>query len=102
LHAFRLPGEPPGETKSIVELALGFEQRLSGLVCDDVGEVITVFADQLIPFEEALGASSWVDFAEGLEGFVGSLDGGIGIFGDVVGGCCPDFTVAWVYCWCCQ
>ena len=51
LNTLRLTSKPPGEAKSIVELALRFEEWLSGLVRDNVGQVIAVIADQLIPFQ---------------------------------------------------
>jgi hypothetical protein len=75
---------------------LSFKEWFSSLVGDDIGQVVTVLADQRIPLEETLGASSWVDFAESLEGFVGGFDGGVGVFCDVVGCCCPYFAVTWV------
>ena len=97
LHPLGLAGEPPSETQRIVELALGLRQRLAGLVGDDAGQVVAVLADQGVPFEQALGAGPGADFAEGLEGGVGGGDGGVGVFGHVVGGCGPYFAVAWVW-----
>lgn len=97
LNTFRLPSEPPGEAQSIVELALGFEKWLAGLVCDNIGQVVTVVADQLVPFQQTLGTSSRVDFAVGLEGLVCCFDRRIGVFCDVVWCGCPYFAVTWVY-----
>lgn len=97
LNTFGLASKPPGETQGIVKLALSFKERLSGLVSDDVGQVITVVADQLVPLEEALGTNSRVDFAEGLEGLVCGFDCWVGIFCDAVWCRCPYFAVAWVY-----
>lgn len=96
LDTFRLASEPPGEAQGIVELALGFEKWLSSLVSDNIGQIIAVVADQLIPLQQTLGTSSWVDFAVGLEGLVCCFDGCIGVFCDVVWGCGPYFAVTWV------
>jgi hypothetical protein len=96
LHTLGLASEPPSEAQSIVELALRLRKRLASLVSYNVGQVVAVLADQRVPFEQALGAGPGADFAKGLEGFVGGGDGCVGVFGDVVGGCCPYFAVAWV------
>lgn len=98
LHALRLAGEPPGETQGVVELALRFEQGLARLVGHDLRQVVAVLADQGVPFQKALGARARVDLAEGLEGRVRGLHGGVDVFCCVVWCCCPDFTVAGV-CW---
>lgn len=96
LNTFCLPSKPPGEAQSIVDLALGFEEWLSGLVSDYVGQIIAVVANQLVPFQQILGTSPRVDFAEGLEGLVCCFNGCIGVFCDVVWGGGPYFAVTWV------
>jgi hypothetical protein len=101
LNTLGLASKPPGEAQSIVELALSFKEWFASLISDDVGQVVTVLTYQRVPLEETLGASSWVDFAESLEGFVGGFDGCVGVFCDVVWCCCPYFAVAWVWCWAC-
>ena len=50
LDTLRLASEPPSETKSIVELTLRLGEWLSGLIGDNISQVIAVVADQLVPF----------------------------------------------------
>jgi len=98
LDTFGLTSEPPRKTESIVEFALSFEEWLSSLVSDNVCQVVTVFPNQRVPFEQTLGTSSRVDFAEGLESFVCCCDSCVGVFCDVVWCGCPYFAVAGIYC----
>lgn len=97
LNTFCLASEPPCETQSVVEFALRFEQRLAGLVSDNVRQVVTILTNQGVPFEEALGTSSRVDFTEGLECLMCCFDGCVGVFCDVVGCSRPYFAIAWIY-----
>jgi hypothetical protein len=48
--ALGLAGEPPGEAERVVEFAEGFGDGLAGFVCDDLGDVVFVCADQGVPF----------------------------------------------------
>lgn len=73
-----------------------FEKWLSGLIGNDIGQVIAVVTDQLIPLQQTLGASSRIDFAVGLESLVCCFDSCVGVFCDVVWGCGPYFAVTWV------
>jgi len=96
LHTLGLSSKPPSETQSIIELALRLRERLASLIGDNVGQVVAVLANQRVPFEQTLGAGPGADFAEGFKGLVGGVDGCVGVFGDIVGGCCPYFAVAWI------
>jgi len=97
LNAFRFSSKPPGEAQSIFKFTLRFKEWLSSLVSDDVGQIVAIVADQLIPFQQTLGSSSGVDLAEGLEGLVCCRDSCIGVFCDVVWCRRPYFAVTWVY-----
>ena len=97
MHTFRLTSKPPGKSQSIVEFALRFEKWLSRLIGNNVGQIIAVVADQLIPLQQTLGTSSRVDFAVGLKSLVRCFDGRIGVFCDVVWCGGPYFAVTWVY-----
>jgi hypothetical protein len=44
-----------------------------------------------------MGANSGIDFAEGFEGCMRGLDGGVDIFGAVIWCRSPDFAGSWVY-----
>ena len=94
--SFRLTSKPPCEAQSIVQFSLSLEQGLASLVSHDVCQIISVFSDQLIPLEQPLGTLPWRRLLEGLEGFVGSFAGGIGIFRAVVWSCGPNLAAAWI------
>ena len=96
LNTLRLASKPPGEAQSIVNLALRFKERLSGFVSDNVGQIVAVIANQLVPFQQTLGTSPGVDFAEGLESLVCCFNSCIGVFCNVVWCGCPYFAVTWV------
>jgi hypothetical protein len=96
LNTFRLTSEPPGKTQGIVEFALRFEKWFSSLVGNNIGQVIAVVADQLVPLQQTLGTSSRVDFAVGLESLMCCFNSCIGVFCDVVWCGGPYFAVTWV------
>lgn len=95
-HPLGLACKPPREAQCIVELTLRLGERLTGLVRNDVGNVIAVLADQSVPLEETLCSCSGVDLFVGLEGLVGGLHCGIDICRAAVGCCGPDFAIAGV------
>ena len=94
LHPLRLARKPPRKPQRIVQLALTLGQRLTRLIRHDLGQIVAVVADELIPFEEALGAGARVDALEGLKSGVRGGHGGIGVVGGAVWGGRPDFAVA--------
>jgi len=96
LNPLRLTRKPPRESQSVVQFALRLCERLAGLVGDDMGQIVSIFADQLVPFEETLGSDSRVDFLVGLEGRMCGFDGGIGVRGIAVRSRGPDFPTAWI------
>ncbi len=66
-----LAGKPPRESQGIVDFAEGLREWLASLVGDDMGEIITVFTNQGVPFQEPLRPCPWVRLSVALECFVG-------------------------------
>jgi hypothetical protein len=92
-----LSGEPPSEAQSIVKLSLRFSEWLSSLIGDKMSNVISVFPDQCIPFQEPLSSSAWVDLSVSLECFMSCYDCSIDVFGCAVWSRGPDFSVSGIW-----
>lgn len=89
-----LAGKPPQEAQRIIQLTLRLSDGLTSLVCNDLGQIISVLSDQVLPFKKPLSAGSWIDLFITLESGVGSLDRSIDVFSFIVRRRCPDFTTA--------
>lgn len=98
LNTLRLASKPPSETEGVIKFTLRLEKWLSGLVSNNIGQVIAVITNQLIPLQQTLGTSPWVDFAIGLESLVCCFDSCIGVLCHVVWCSCPYFAVTGVCC----
>ena len=93
-NSLSLAREPPRETQRVVELALGLSQRLACLVRENLRNVISVKADETVPFEQLLGATSGVLGTVGLECLVRELDGAVNVGGVEVWARRDDLAVA--------
>lgn len=89
-----LSSEPPCEAERVVNLSLSLSEGLAGLMGDNLGEIFTVLADQVVPFKQPLSSRPGRNFSEGLEGFMSCDYSGVGIVGIVVWGRGPHFAVA--------
>ena len=93
-NSLRFAGKPPGESQTIIQLRPRLSQRLARLVRQDMGEILFGFDDQVVPFQQLLGANPRVGFPVFLECVVGGLDGGIDVLRAVVRAGCPGFAGA--------
>ncbi len=76
--------EPPRESQRVVEFPQCFLDGFSRLVSQDLGDVLFMFTDEGVPFQEALCSDSRVNFAISLEGLMGCFHGIIDVFSCVV------------------
>jgi len=89
-----LSADSPGESKSIVEFSLTLSNGLASLVSHDLSNIISVFADKGVPFQQPLSSGPWVDLAIRFESCLSCLDGLVYIFGSIVRGSSPSLASA--------